>query len=204
MQDFGPRLRSIRLRHGLTQADLAERSGLGQSTISSLENGRQAPWPSTRRALARAFDAQPDAFDALIGAATLDAESAGPDLDDREAAQRLLRLLGRLGAAEPPVAALPRPIAASWTCDAAGIVRSVAGSLAPPGAVGAPLEELLAALGGAEPPRGLAALLAGPASAWTIWTGPRRELGIASDPEPEGGATGIAILLDGRRSAAAS
>jgi transcriptional regulator with XRE-family HTH domain len=55
MADFGTRLKDLRLQYGYTQSDLAKKSKLGQSTISALETGRQSPWPSTRRALAKAF-----------------------------------------------------------------------------------------------------------------------------------------------------
>jgi transcriptional regulator with XRE-family HTH domain len=55
MADFGTRLKELRLQYGYTQSDLAKKSKLGQSTISALETGRQSPWPSTRRALAKAF-----------------------------------------------------------------------------------------------------------------------------------------------------
>jgi transcriptional regulator with XRE-family HTH domain len=52
---FVARLRAQRLRHGLTQAELAERAGLTQVTISKLESGRQAARPGTLRKLARAL-----------------------------------------------------------------------------------------------------------------------------------------------------
>ena len=55
MAEFGARLKALRLQYGFTQADLAQRSHLGQSTISALETGRHSPWPSTRRTLAKAF-----------------------------------------------------------------------------------------------------------------------------------------------------
>ena len=64
MHHFGDQLRDLRNRFGLTQADLAQASRLGQSTISALETGRQSPWPSTRRALARAFRMSLPEFDA--------------------------------------------------------------------------------------------------------------------------------------------
>jgi transcriptional regulator with XRE-family HTH domain len=65
MDEFGERLRELRLRYGLTQADLARESNLGQSTISALETGRQSPWPSTRRALSHAFKLTLAEFDRL-------------------------------------------------------------------------------------------------------------------------------------------
>lgn len=75
MSDFGEQLRNLRSRFGLTQAALAEASNLGQSTISALETGRQGPWPSTRRALARAFRISLEEFDAQM----MGAQPAGGD-----------------------------------------------------------------------------------------------------------------------------
>jgi len=69
MDNFGAQLKNLRIRYGMTQADLAKLSDLGQSTISALETGRQGPWPSTRRALAHAFQMSLEEFDAV----TLDA-----------------------------------------------------------------------------------------------------------------------------------
>jgi transcriptional regulator with XRE-family HTH domain len=67
MIDFGQQLRTLRSQFGMTQADLAQASSLGQSTISALETGRQGPWPSTRRALARAFNLSLEEFDLRTG-----------------------------------------------------------------------------------------------------------------------------------------
>lgn len=66
MQGFGHQLKDLRNRFGLTQADLAKASNLGPSTISAIETGRQNPWPSTRRALARAFRMTLEEFDVQI------------------------------------------------------------------------------------------------------------------------------------------
>ncbi len=53
----GPRIRERRLALGLTQADLATRSGLSQEAISRLENGRiRGLMQPTQDALARALD----------------------------------------------------------------------------------------------------------------------------------------------------
>ena len=65
MDDFGAQLKDLRTRYGMTQADLARLSDLGQSTISALETGRQNPWPSTRRALSHAFQMSLEEFDAI-------------------------------------------------------------------------------------------------------------------------------------------
>lgn len=41
--DVGTTIRAARLRAGLTQAELAERSGTSQATLSAYEQGRKAP-----------------------------------------------------------------------------------------------------------------------------------------------------------------
>jgi transcriptional regulator with XRE-family HTH domain len=42
-------LRRLRLEHGLSQRELAERAGLNKSTINGLERGLDARYPSMRR-----------------------------------------------------------------------------------------------------------------------------------------------------------
>ena len=48
-------LRDIRMRAGLTQAELALRSGVRQATISAIENGRSRPHRGTLLAIAQAL-----------------------------------------------------------------------------------------------------------------------------------------------------
>jgi len=48
-------LKDIRRRHGLSQVDLSNRSGVAQNTISDIETGRREPRPSTLRKLARSL-----------------------------------------------------------------------------------------------------------------------------------------------------
>ncbi|MEO5937454.1 MAG: helix-turn-helix transcriptional regulator [Sphingomonas sp.] len=45
--DFGARLRRYRRKQSLTQAELAERAGLGRETISRIESGKVQPKPGT-------------------------------------------------------------------------------------------------------------------------------------------------------------
>ncbi len=53
-------LKQARLSRGLTQQELAERSGIGQQSISKLERGRSAePMFSTGLALANAVGVDP-------------------------------------------------------------------------------------------------------------------------------------------------
>ena len=55
------KLRQIRERQGLSQADLAERSGVTQATISNLEQGRPARFVTMRK-LAVALNVEPAAL----------------------------------------------------------------------------------------------------------------------------------------------
>ena len=47
----------LRLRHGLTQAELAERCGMDQADISRIERGSTSPTARTLQRLAEALDA---------------------------------------------------------------------------------------------------------------------------------------------------
>ncbi len=68
---FADQLRRHRLAAGLTQEELAERSGLSVRGISDLERGvKQRPHPETVRLLARGLDLSPDAVEALRAAAS--------------------------------------------------------------------------------------------------------------------------------------
>jgi predicted ATPase/DNA-binding XRE family transcriptional regulator len=58
---FGPQLRHLRLRAGLTREVLAERAGLSVPTLAALERGeRRRPHPQTVVALARALGLTPE------------------------------------------------------------------------------------------------------------------------------------------------
>ncbi len=156
MHDFSHQLRDLRNRFGLTQADLAQASRLGQSTISALETGRQSPWPSTRRALARAFRMTLPEFDAqtmsngpvpgpgdghsprdmvVPGASNL---PAAESLQRADLTGTVLRLVERLHAAEDRVRqteqhlsllqrALEQAHVVMWTTDTELRMRSVHG-----------------------------------------------------------------------------
>lgn len=102
---FGESLRELRERHGLTQADLSKASGISQSTVSALEAGKQRPWPSTRRALAAAFDMSLEDFDhavlpqrqAAFEPTAWDAAEAPADDDTRsQYSEMLLRVVEQL------------------------------------------------------------------------------------------------------------
>ena len=67
---FGPLLRRLRLVAGLSQEELAERSGLSARGISALETGyRATPRPETVRLLADALGLDAAARAALVAAA---------------------------------------------------------------------------------------------------------------------------------------
>jgi transcriptional regulator with XRE-family HTH domain len=55
----GAQLRSLRLAAGLTQLDLAARSGITHEAISRLELGTRSPRSETIRRLSRALDVDP-------------------------------------------------------------------------------------------------------------------------------------------------
>ena len=54
------KLREVRERLFVTQADLAQRTGIAEATISRLENGAQRPRISTVRKLAEALNVAPE------------------------------------------------------------------------------------------------------------------------------------------------
>ena len=54
------RLREVRLGKVMTQADLAEASGIAEANISRIENGAQRPRISTIRKLAQALGVPPE------------------------------------------------------------------------------------------------------------------------------------------------
>src|SRR5215208_3050264 len=64
------RLRERRLQSGSSQRDLAEKSGVGQDTISGIEAGHRDPRPSTLRKLAEALNVEVRDFFAEAAVAT--------------------------------------------------------------------------------------------------------------------------------------
>ena len=56
------RLRDLRLRAALTQAELAERAGVARTTVVRLEAGDPNVLPTTLRRLARALRVKPTAL----------------------------------------------------------------------------------------------------------------------------------------------
>lgn len=61
-QRCGQRLRALREATGLSQQQLAAKTGLTHEAISRLETGHNAPYADTVRTLARALQAQPAQF----------------------------------------------------------------------------------------------------------------------------------------------
>ena len=55
-------LRELRRRKGLSQKDLANRSGIGQDSISAIESGRHQARPSTLRRLAEVLGVEVEDF----------------------------------------------------------------------------------------------------------------------------------------------
>ena len=54
------RLREVRERRFVTQAERSARTGIAAATLSRLEHGRQRPRSSTVRTIAAALDVPPD------------------------------------------------------------------------------------------------------------------------------------------------
>lgn len=59
MGDLGPNLRDARKRLGLTQEEVAERSGVHPTEISRIEAGKRDPRASTLLRLAQALEVPP-------------------------------------------------------------------------------------------------------------------------------------------------
>jgi transcriptional regulator with XRE-family HTH domain len=95
----GELLRSVRRRHGLTQADLARRAGTSQPVISAYEHGRRDPSFGTLERLVEAAGEH-----LRIGA---ESGNGGPP-PARDAAEHARRLVDVLLLAEA-IPARPRP-----------------------------------------------------------------------------------------------
>lgn len=59
MGDLGANLREARERLGLTQEQVAQRSGVHATEVSRIEAGKRDPQVSTVRRLAKAVDVKP-------------------------------------------------------------------------------------------------------------------------------------------------
>ena len=84
----GEWLRQQRVAAGLTQEDLADRSGVSVRAIADFERGRtKRPYPSSVRALVRALGLPEEAGNELVariraGDGALAGEAASPDGDE--------------------------------------------------------------------------------------------------------------------------
>lgn len=56
LEHIGDRVRAVRRRRALTQAELAESAGVSVDTVVKLEGGRHEPRPATVRKLAAALN----------------------------------------------------------------------------------------------------------------------------------------------------
>ncbi|HEY3558900.1 MAG TPA: helix-turn-helix domain-containing protein [Kribbella sp.] len=72
MDDFGAQVRDGRERLGLDQAELAQRVGVGQQTVSRWERGKTRPKPAVIRALAACLEVQADGLLAAAGYGSVD------------------------------------------------------------------------------------------------------------------------------------
>lgn len=57
---FGDRIKALRIQHGLKQSELAEKVGLGRTSITLIENGERAASIEVAYALADCFDVTTD------------------------------------------------------------------------------------------------------------------------------------------------
>jgi transcriptional regulator with XRE-family HTH domain len=62
MEVFSAKLKSLRIAAGLSQKELAEKAGLSQASISSMEQGRYDPVWSSVVAVAKALGVSIDVF----------------------------------------------------------------------------------------------------------------------------------------------
>ena len=98
---FGRYLARERLARGMTQTDLAARSGIGISTVAQLEQGRKTrPTKDTLRKLAGALGLR--YIDLLVGAGEVDASDIGLAPADADEKARLYALVRALDPAHAP------------------------------------------------------------------------------------------------------
>lgn len=108
LADFGAAVRRLRERRSMTQGDLAERVGLGRTSMTNLEGGRQNPPLSILPELASALGVSPSELLAEASAESAD-DSHGP-LASRVHDDDLRRWASQVIAEQPsgPAAKEPR------------------------------------------------------------------------------------------------
>lgn len=94
-RSLGARVRVVRQRAGLSQAQLAERAGVANETISRLERGSFEPSLSTLIAVADVLEVD---LDSLVGRAT---ESEAPRAAKGRRSARAQALVERIERLEP-------------------------------------------------------------------------------------------------------
>ena len=106
--DFGEALREMRRQSGLTQRELASKTGLDFSYISKVENGRNPPPAAdTIVLLCEALGVAPESLLALTGKLPSDVQQA---VGGSSAAQEFLRQTQRLGLTEDEWRALSHEV----------------------------------------------------------------------------------------------
>ena len=115
---FGPLLRRLRLAAGLSQEELAERSGLSRRGISALETGyRATPRPETVRLLADALGLDDAARAELVTAARPEV-AALTDARPRTAPVAARRWRGRCRSRSLRSLVVSAKWRRSWNCSA--------------------------------------------------------------------------------------
>lgn len=64
--DYGQKLKILRMRAGITQQQLADRSGVSRAAIASLETGRRKPTLDTAELLAAALNVKISDFSTVV------------------------------------------------------------------------------------------------------------------------------------------
>jgi transcriptional regulator with XRE-family HTH domain len=90
-QGIGPAIEALRVRAGFSRTELAERAGLGRSTILKIEKGERTPSPETMRTIAQELGTDTDA---LLTAAWIAADPS-PDVRRKRASDIIHLLTGK-------------------------------------------------------------------------------------------------------------
>ena len=92
--EIGDKIRRLRKERGLTQSDLADRSGVSFGAIQNLEAGKRTPRADTIEMLAQALDVSPNKLlgEVIPSGATLSASAIPGPLTPADCAAVLLQL----------------------------------------------------------------------------------------------------------------
>ncbi|HYB89919.1 MAG TPA: substrate-binding domain-containing protein [Candidatus Binataceae bacterium] len=123
MAELGDRLKTARAARGLSQSELARRSGISRQALGAIESGVYAPGVSVAIALARELGATVESLFGSGGPEHIQAALPGPPLPG-SAAHRARVVLGRVGGR---VIAVPQAPAAFGLAPSGGIIERISG-----------------------------------------------------------------------------